>query len=38
MKNELEVVIEKSGLDKTKAQVLLDNFAVNVLVNMGNDL
>jgi len=27
MKNELAVIVEKSGLDKTKAQVLLDNFS-----------
>ncbi len=26
MKNELEVIVKESGLDKTKAQVLLDNF------------
>ena len=27
MKNELEVIINESGLDKTKGQVLLDNFS-----------
>ena len=27
MKNELEIIVKESGLDKTKGQVLLDNFS-----------